>query len=429
MPQLPSVSELLIGAHNPAGPGVRPESQLPQSYKSVTAAQKRLSETSPRQKEVFLPSGPVKPARVLQLIHAYPGMAHGHMDGHVATAHLAKESHVGPSAMSSGRNSVLSIGLDSHVPMDCFNYRESHRPRHVLVHLQLLHLQLHLLLLLPQLHYRPRQESSAGLVTRATLYQSFGSQESRLPLGESPTFAARPRPASFSYAPGPVPAGVPGPAYNPQMTQAFHVAGPATGPAPGAPGMVIPMAFYNGATAGSGEAANYGQPVPMVGYPGYYNTVPYNAQVSPGAAVAYEHYPHAQFKAGPPYLQMEGIPAGHSSAHYQKHGVSMEEMTSDPNHALINKRCIIKRRTRTGCLTCRKRRIKCDERKPHCFNCERLKKLCLGYEALNGKDSSNENTEKERLKGGLRSDPSSPTSPSGPLPSKERHRSSVHDLM
>lgn len=55
---------------------------------------------------------------------------------------------------------------------------------------------------------------------------------------------------------------------------------------------------------------------------------------------------------------------------------------SDENNALVNKRKIIKRRTRTGCLTCRKRRIKCDERKPSCFNCERLKKVCLGYENL-----------------------------------------------
>lgn len=53
---------------------------------------------------------------------------------------------------------------------------------------------------------------------------------------------------------------------------------------------------------------------------------------------------------------------------------------SDENNALMNKRRVIKRRTRTGCLTCRKRRIKCDERKPHCFNCERSKKLCMGYE-------------------------------------------------
>lgn len=57
-------------------------------------------------------------------------------------------------------------------------------------------------------------------------------------------------------------------------------------------------------------------------------------------------------------------------------------MNYDENQMLINKRRIIKRRTRTGCLTCRKRRIKCDERKPGCFNCERSKKVCLGYENL-----------------------------------------------
>lgn len=39
----------------------------------------------------------------------------------------------------------------------------------------------------------------------------------------------------------------------------------------------------------------------------------------------------------------------------------------------------IRKRTRTGCLTCRKRRIKCDERKPSCMNCEKSKKCCAGY--------------------------------------------------
>lgn len=60
----------------------------------------------------------------------------------------------------------------------------------------------------------------------------------------------------------------------------------------------------------------------------------------------------------------------------------------EENNALVNKRRIIKRRTRTGCLTCRKRRIKCDERKPYCFNCERSKKICLGYENLSRKKKS-----------------------------------------
>lgn len=62
---------------------------------------------------------------------------------------------------------------------------------------------------------------------------------------------------------------------------------------------------------------------------------------------------------------------------------SVPRAMEECNNALLKKRRIIKRRTRTGCLTCRKRRIKCDERKPHCFNCERSKKLCLGYETPN----------------------------------------------
>ncbi|KAF2821518.1 hypothetical protein CC86DRAFT_397461 [Ophiobolus disseminans] len=34
-------------------------------------------------------------------------------------------------------------------------------------------------------------------------------------------------------------------------------------------------------------------------------------------------------------------------------------------------------RTSTGCLTCRKRRVKCDEQRPACANCERVSKECL----------------------------------------------------
>ncbi|KAK9457472.1 hypothetical protein V1511DRAFT_486064 [Dipodascopsis uninucleata] len=42
----------------------------------------------------------------------------------------------------------------------------------------------------------------------------------------------------------------------------------------------------------------------------------------------------------------------------------------------------IKRRTKTGCLTCRKRRIKCDERHPICNNCSKSKRVCLGYDPI-----------------------------------------------
>jgi hypothetical protein len=39
-----------------------------------------------------------------------------------------------------------------------------------------------------------------------------------------------------------------------------------------------------------------------------------------------------------------------------------------------------KRRTRTGCLTCRARRVKCDETKPTCRRCEAANVECAGYE-------------------------------------------------
>ncbi|KAL4897931.1 hypothetical protein BDV59DRAFT_168887 [Aspergillus ambiguus] len=38
-----------------------------------------------------------------------------------------------------------------------------------------------------------------------------------------------------------------------------------------------------------------------------------------------------------------------------------------------------KRRTKTGCLTCRQRRIKCGEEKPICNNCVKSKRECKGY--------------------------------------------------
>ncbi|KAI0489742.1 hypothetical protein F4859DRAFT_165063 [Xylaria cf. heliscus] len=43
------------------------------------------------------------------------------------------------------------------------------------------------------------------------------------------------------------------------------------------------------------------------------------------------------------------------------------------------KRVAVRKRTKTGCLTCRKRRIKCDEGKPTCNNCLKSKRQCEGY--------------------------------------------------
>ncbi|KAK0391065.1 hypothetical protein NLU13_0567 [Sarocladium strictum] len=43
------------------------------------------------------------------------------------------------------------------------------------------------------------------------------------------------------------------------------------------------------------------------------------------------------------------------------------------------KKTNIRKRTKTGCITCRKRRIKCDEQHPECRNCIKSKRTCEGY--------------------------------------------------
>ncbi|KAK9324158.1 hypothetical protein V1517DRAFT_74338 [Lipomyces orientalis] len=58
----------------------------------------------------------------------------------------------------------------------------------------------------------------------------------------------------------------------------------------------------------------------------------------------------------------------------------------------------IKRRTKTGCLTCRKRRIKCDERHPICFNCAKSKRVCLGYDPVFKAQRGDKHDEKESSK-------------------------------
>ncbi|KAL0472610.1 hypothetical protein QR685DRAFT_473368 [Neurospora intermedia] len=70
---------------------------------------------------------------------------------------------------------------------------------------------------------------------------------------------------------------------------------------------------------------------------------------------------------------------GQSVMHYALTG-----LTPDPRIALSGGRHKkeIKRRTKTGCLTCRKRRIKCDEAHPTCNNCKKSKRDCLGYDPI-----------------------------------------------
>lgn len=46
---------------------------------------------------------------------------------------------------------------------------------------------------------------------------------------------------------------------------------------------------------------------------------------------------------------------------------------------VIRRKKIMYTRTRTGCLTCKRRRVKCDEGKPGCNNCLKSNRKCDGY--------------------------------------------------
>lgn len=60
------------------------------------------------------------------------------------------------------------------------------------------------------------------------------------------------------------------------------------------------------------------------------------------------------------------------------------------------------KRTRDGCYTCKKRRIKCDEQKPECLNCIKSKRVCEGYRPkFEFRDGLNNNTKIGKLVNGM----------------------------
>ncbi|KAI1775232.1 hypothetical protein F4818DRAFT_43188 [Hypoxylon cercidicola] len=69
--------------------------------------------------------------------------------------------------------------------------------------------------------------------------------------------------------------------------------------------------------------------------------------------------------------------SGDGSSGPQPPRPSTPEEKDDENAA--PKKTAARKRTKTGCLTCRKRRIKCDEGRPTCNNCLKSKRQCEGY--------------------------------------------------
>lgn len=63
---------------------------------------------------------------------------------------------------------------------------------------------------------------------------------------------------------------------------------------------------------------------------------------------------------------------------YDRDGVDSVVTDTSAAEAALKAR-LSRKRTKTGCLTCRKRRIKCGEERPICRNCVKSKRHCEGY--------------------------------------------------
>lgn len=67
-----------------------------------------------------------------------------------------------------------------------------------------------------------------------------------------------------------------------------------------------------------------------------------------------------------------------------------------PNPDAVSK--VTKGRSKTGCITCRKRKKKCDETKPECMNCQKNSYKCLGYPGKSEYLTGAEKAERARLR-------------------------------
>lgn len=68
----------------------------------------------------------------------------------------------------------------------------------------------------------------------------------------------------------------------------------------------------------------------------------------------------------------------HEPGHHDREVIKQETADTSAAEAALKAK-LSRKRTKTGCLTCRKRRIKCGEQRPICSNCIKSKRHCEGY--------------------------------------------------
>ncbi|GAV26962.1 hypothetical protein PMKS-000423 [Pichia membranifaciens] len=86
--------------------------------------------------------------------------------------------------------------------------------------------------------------------------------------------------------------------------------------------------------------------------------------------------PHVQpLPSNTNYTQIATVNHEMSFSFYPFHQPK-DDRFANPNPALLKRKRAFSKRSKTGCLTCRERRIKCDECRPMCKNCEKSKKNC-----------------------------------------------------
>ncbi|KAI5276387.1 hypothetical protein E4T47_00739 [Aureobasidium subglaciale] len=225
--------------------------------------------------------------------------------------------------------------------------------------------------------------------TRTSNSQNHTGQHTQAPANTSEHQHGRPQDSSHQAAASAQDAsGASDPAqsYNSQHStpilppMSYQQAPPAQTPAP----VPIPATV----PAPNGHSAQHHQPPPPQQHP-----QPAPAHSTNGTSVQYPPQVHAApsqnygVQQGPPSMHPNGGPVNGYPPHmgYQMpHGAQHVNNTTSGNHQLPGGRHKkeIKRRTKTGCLTCRKRRIKCDEGHPACRNCQKSKRECLGYDPI-----------------------------------------------